>query len=857
MPRGRSRGSATSVISHGRSAQIPESGPNLSILEHLVELQAQATNNENIHWCYSRAIKSLTSYKEKITSYDSAINVPYIGKMIATKISVFLKNNPEVLSEGLEEVGFEFGGGGYVLGGDEVGGIGGARIRGRGMRRVDGFGGGLGEEVLDTVDGGDEVGLPKKKKRKKRSASKVYRPKHRSGGYAILIVLFKAEQRGELFMRKADLVKEAQPYADEPMLAEMGGLFAGGSHQVSANKSRYYSAWSSMKTLVSKALVARGGNPTKFSLSGTGKVLASDLWAQNISAESRMVTHYTPEGRCENDEFGGVSEWGEVWPKGEGDELGGVARRQETAKTRTMKKKRTTRPRATVTPTKSPEPSPPRLGGAGAQDQDEMKVHVRIIEKVVELGYDVMAASKTLEMILAIAKGRQRREAVLQKTLLDILRRKRHADQDTRSPDHNVTAKSARGAHDVIANEEDIVPTQKKDISMDITIGKSPTIVKRDKVENPPLLFSQQSNGDSECIRLVDDDTGIFPKYDNPVKLQEPQQDSDDEVMILDEITPTPTKKPIEMKPRAMHEPEVVSRGDVVTCQIILLVDNREIFGGGFYSKEAFFQVIQEQARLRGVRVESRVLPVGDALCIAKVMSTGEEFVLDYVIERKTLDDYRSSVADGRFENQVYAMKNCGISNPVYLVEGRLEKFFQPASVGNDEQMIRNSGLSEAGLRKKLVELSVNDGLFVNYVRNMMETAGFYLSLARRLSEKYGRASVGELREKRKEFDEWVAGCDDLSSKKKLTVGQLFELQLTCVPRLGATTVDRITGCNIRTFADLWDAYKKCSNETEKEELLSSRVSEKSGRAPAALSKKVYQLVNFATYPTMPAAGPT
>ena len=49
---------------------------------------------------------------------------------------------------------------------------------------------------------------------------------------------------------------------------------------------------------------------------------------------------------------------------------------------------------------------------------------------------------------------------------------------------------------------------------------------------------------------------------------------------------------------------------------------------------------------------------------------SGEENVLDWIVERKRVDDLASSIIDKRYDQQKYWLGKCGISNIVYLVEG-------------------------------------------------------------------------------------------------------------------------------------------------------------------------------------------
>ncbi|KAI4830457.1 hypothetical protein KUCAC02_002087, partial [Chaenocephalus aceratus] len=47
----------------------------------------------------------------------------------------------------------------------------------------------------------------------------------------------------------------------------------------------------------------------------------------------------------------------------------------------------------------------------------------------------------------------------------------------------------------------------------------------------------------------------------------------------------------------------------------------------------------------------------------------GRELVLDYIIERKRMDDLCGSIIDGHFREQKFRLKRCGLRNPCYLVE--------------------------------------------------------------------------------------------------------------------------------------------------------------------------------------------
>ena len=117
--------------------------------------------------------------------------------------------------------------------------------------------------------------------------------------------------------------------------------------------------------------------------------------------------------------------------------------------------------------------------------------------------------------------------------------------------------------------------------------------------------------------------------------------------------------------------------------EVILFVDNREKRSNtdGAY--------LIERLEKNAVRCELKTLPLGDFLWVLRFnvpapidedlskkkkkkqsLYISTDYVLDFITERKTADDLAASIMDGRYEEQKYRLKNCGINNVVYLVEG-------------------------------------------------------------------------------------------------------------------------------------------------------------------------------------------
>ena len=83
---------------------------------------------------------------------------------------------------------------------------------------------------------------------------------------------------------------------------------------------------------------------------------------------------------------------------------------------------------------------------------------------------------------------------------------------------------------------------------------------------------------------------------------------------------------------------------------VILILDTREVESRTSRDK------IAEALEAKGVKVETRALRLGDMCWIARrrdgLGAEEDECVLDYVVERKRLDDLCSSIKDGRYNEQ-------------------------------------------------------------------------------------------------------------------------------------------------------------------------------------------------------------
>lgn len=107
-----------------------------------------------------------------------------------------------------------------------------------------------------------------------------------------------------------------------------------------------------------------------------------------------------------------------------------------------------------------------------------------------------------------------------------------------------------------------------------------------------------------------------------------------------------------------------------IDLEIVLLIDRQEL------NHSASRRVLENSLKRAGILCEERPLPAADYLWIMK--QNGEEYVLPFLVERKTAVDLARSISEPtksfppltRAELQMYKMEESGIDNKTWLIEG-------------------------------------------------------------------------------------------------------------------------------------------------------------------------------------------
>ena len=236
------------------------------------------------------------------------------------------------------------------------------------------------------------------------------------------------------------------------------------------------------------------------------------------------------------------------------------------------------------------------------------------------------------------------------------------------------------------------------------------------------------------------------------------------------------------------------------------------------------------------MRVELSQLGVGDFLWIARAKdpsgpnNTFKEHVLNFIIERKAMDDLASSIIDGRYKEQRFRLRkilgdqlkghelepqSASRLHVVYLIEG---------------EQSRQSQLPAKNIENALVRLQVSDQFQVKTTSSIAQSIEYLVNMTRVLQKvlqekglnycKLALCDNGDLFEPNlKQFNLYAtkSGVD----QRNLTVSQLFARQLCCINGCSPQVAQAIT----EQFAsDSYSFISKVSTEKGVEELGNIRI---------------------------------
>lgn len=278
------------------------------------------------------------------------------------------------------------------------------------------------------------------------------------------------------------------------------------------------------------------------------------------------------------------------------------------------------------------------------------------------------------------------------------------------------------------------------------------------------------------------------------------------------------------------YEPEVVlsESGQAMfelkagTFDIVLLVDTKER--------------IPIACPDNSFKIDYVSLACGDFLWVARPKNTPlsdrtRDLVLDYVIERKRMDDFDASVRDRRMEEQKFRLMNCGLRRPMYLIE--------------DHGMVRGN---KATLLQAVTNIRVRDGIKIERTKSAAHTNDFLIAKTRSLmkyflSKDLRSCSAEKKRERQADKNEFMTfiGFQEAGSKRtNWTVREMFAKHLILIKgmsdKLVAVVIEKYP-----TIKALTRAYELCPSVKDRKNLLTKMAVPDTNRTIGPkLSERVY-----------------
>lgn len=448
-------------------------------------------------------------------------------------------------------------------------------------------------------------------------------------------------------------------------LIEMAQPHADSSFTVPIDPTKHYTAWASMKTLIEKNLVYGRGRPKRYCLTDTGDEVAAATAAGRDSASD--------EGPRARNAMAGAGE-----PSSRA--LG-----QNTRITTANRSLNTNR-------------APSRLGGALPPPDSEDEEDFQHIARRTQ-------ASKT-----------QLGEPSGSATDLAARRNRLQALYSGRSLEYGKDRPTPREGRSISQQRQ---PSSFIDIE-DLTNSPPPVLRTLSKSSSNARSTVNASNKPPPLPPLEKFSIPAFSHDTRTASVIPPQSSQPAPCAASAQSDPSTHSRSIQPTPLAFPSfvPEVIQPN---TFSIHLLLDNREVRAK--HDRDYIANTLSSS----GVTPIIRSLAVGDVLWIAREHTAPRrEIVLDYIVERKRLDDLVASIKDGRFHDQKFRLTKSGIKNVVYIIE--------------DYSMGGIEGGTQDAIETAVSSTQVVNGFFVKRTRKLDDTIRYLVRMTKMLEGVY---SVG------------------------------------------------------------------------------------------------------------------
>jgi len=281
-----------------------------------------------------------------------------------------------------------------------------------------------------------------------------------------------------------------------------------------------------------------------------------------------------------------------------------------------------------------------------------------------------------------------------------------------------------------------------------------------------------------------------------------------DENLPPSQIT-TQSNAAVLTRPMPSIQPEMLTSdpSSIDRCRMVLVVDAREHSGAGRTKRNpSKGKPITEHLQKLEVEYELRALSVGDYLWVLKLGDGRGEMVLDYIVERKTWNDLKSSIRGTRYIEQKRRLHESGIRNVILVAEGAPTK--------------------DHSLEQALVTTSIDQRFLIHRTANLGATAKFLKTVGDRL--------VKRCKVERICGPPFALLQDEGRKTKTITVSSCWMRQLTVCPGMSAEKAQLVCS-RFPTFRSLVELYRHSVGDGPL--LLHERIPQ----IPSSLSAQIYQ----------------
>lgn len=512
----------------------------------------------------------------------------------------------------------------------------------------------------------DEVEEPKTKKPRNQ---KPYVPGLRTGPYGILLCLLDAKLLdGEGALTKAQIVANGQIYCDCSL--------------INPDPGKFYTAWSSMKTLLEKNLVYQ--NASRYYMTEQGTEIAKNLrrsafgFDPNVlpfdePEEPRPVTRTLPSDSTPSSSNSTVpARTSSSQSSSSSSRPSTISNRMESRSTASSSS------RAAITRTESHSPissdSKPttttRTESFSASSSSKSTVPVGKTPSHTSATSNSPSASKTRPSWqetdydfdndynqetpwspISDSTMARSRAAYLQ-----AITPQKMSSQPRTYSGPSYSSKSTKATTSWVDIDQDVTvlsDDSEDDMSRGTLRSKAATGLTMDRHQSNS--YSAPTSTRSSSNIPSDDEFSASQPLPTRLKLSErlpnaapvPVSDYDAFPRLKSTVSEDSRPQVADIASLAKFRPYQFHPG---TFDIVLILDVREVRGHS--DRDYIGQKLSEN----GVKVEKRALDIGDVLWVARLKDTPSEgpseIVLNYILERKRMDDLVSSIKDGRFTEQ-------------------------------------------------------------------------------------------------------------------------------------------------------------------------------------------------------------